>query len=264
MDDPNSAVRIRLNSTAVRARHIEDKLQNAVQITYLRDGKARTVRGNKIVMACYHAVIPHLCPEIPRDQRSILSSALRAPLVYTNVLIRNWTSFVKLGLRRVDCPGGYHHGVSLDFPVSLGDYRFAKSPEEPIVLHLSRIPGQPGLSARQQFAAGQRELLATPFETFEREIRDQLGRILSGGGFDPARDIAGITVNRWPHGYAYGYDPESDRVAFTPSIWPADKRRWVHGSKRFGNITIAATDAASNAMTESAIEEAHRAVGELT
>jgi len=264
LDDPDSAVRIRLNSTAVRVRHVGDKLKNPLQVTYLRGGEARNVTADKVVMACYHAMIPHLCPEMPQDQLSILSSALRAPLVYTNVLIRNWTSFVNLGLRRADCPGGYHHGVSLDFPVSLGEYRFPKSPEEPIVLHLTRVPGQPGLSARHQFAVGQRDLLATPFETFEREIRDQLGRILGDGGFDPVRDIAGITVNRWPHGYAYGYDPESDRVAFTPSIWPADERHWQKGARRFGNITIAATDAASNAMTESAIEEAHRAVNDLT
>ena len=264
LDEPKSPVRVRLNSTAVRVRHVDDKLQNAVQITYLRDGKARNVTANSVVMACYHAMIPHLCPEMPQDQRNLLSHALRAPLIYTNVLIRNWTSFVKLGLRRADCPGGYHHSVTLDFPVSLGDYQCPKSPEEPMVLHLTRVPGQPGLSARQQFAAGQRDLLATPFETFEREIRDQLGRMLGDGGFDPARDIAAITVNRWPHGYAYGYDPETDHVAFNPSLWPENKRHWVKSSRRFGNITIAATDAASNAMTESAIEEAHRAVSELT
>ncbi len=179
-------------------------------------------------------------------------------------MIHNWTSFAKLGLRRAECPGGYHHGVTLDFPVSLGEYRCPKSPEEPMILHLTRVPGQPGLSAREQFAAGKRDLLATPFQTFEREIRDQLGRMLGDGGLDPAGDIAGITVNRWPHGYAYGYDPETDRVAFDPGLWPMEKRHWVHGSRRFGNISIAATDAASNAMTESAIEEAHRAVNELT
>src|SRR6266404_6403580 len=33
---------------------------------------------------------------------------------------------------------------------------------------------------------------------FERNIRDQLGRTLQDGGFDPARDITAITVNRWP------------------------------------------------------------------
>jgi spermidine dehydrogenase len=133
---------------------------------------------------------------MPQDQRELLSSALRAPLVYTNVLIRNWTSFAKLGLRRADCPGGYHHNVTLDFPVSLGEYHFPKSPEEPIVLLLSRVPGQPGLSTREQFAGGKRDLLATPFETFERDIRDQFGRMLGDGGFDSAGDIAGITANR--------------------------------------------------------------------
>jgi spermidine dehydrogenase len=132
-----------------------------------------------------------------------------------------------------------------------------------MILHLTRVPGQRGLSAHDQFAAGRRDLLATSFETFERNIRDQLGRVLGAGGFDPARDIAGITVNRWPHGYAYGYDPETDRVAFAPKDWPQEERGWVKGSKRYGNISIAATDAASNAMTESAIEEAHRAVHEL-
>ena len=264
LDDPNSGVRIRLNSTAVRARHIDDKLTNPVQVTYLRDGEARNVTAGRVVMACYHAIIPRLCPEMPAYQRTVLSHALRAPLIYTNVLIRDWTSFATLGIQRANCPGCYHHGVTLDFPVSLGDYRCPKSPKEPMVLHLSRVPIFPGLSAREQFAAGKRELLATSFETFERNIRDQLGRMLREGGFDPARDIAGITVNRWPHGYAYGYDPETDRVAFEPSQWPAEKRYWRKASRRFGNISVAATDAASNAMTESAIEEAHRAVSDLT
>lgn len=263
LDEPKSAVRIRLNSTAVRVQHIDDNLKNPVQVTYVRDGEARKVTAGKVVMACYHAIIPHLCPEMPQSQRTILSASLRAPLVYSNVLIRNWTSFVKLGLHRASCPGSYHHGVTLDFPVSLGDYRCPKSPDEPMVLHLTRVPGQPGLSAREQFAAGKRDLLATPFETFERNIRDQLGRMLGKGGFDPARDIAAITVNRWPHGYAYGYDPVTDRVAFAPSQWPEEKRSWVTGRRQFGNISIAATDAASNAMTESAIEEAYRAVEEL-
>lgn len=96
-----------------------------------------------------------------------------------------------------------------------------------------------------------------------KKTRDELSRMLGPGGFDAARDIAGITVNRWPHGYAYSHDPESGEVAFQPSTWPAHKRVWALGSRTFGNIAIAGTDAASNAMTESAIEEAHRAVSEL-
>ena len=263
LDHPKSPVRIRLNSTVVRAQHIDGNLLNPVNITYVREGKARIVESKKVIMACYNAIIPHLCPEMSKSQKSALSNCVRAPIVYTNVLIRNWKSFAKLGVRRVSCPGSYHHVVSLDYPVSMGDYHCAKSPDEPIVLHLTRVPGKEGLSAREQFAAGQRDLLATSFATFERNIRDQLSRILAPGGFDAARDIAAITVNRWPHGYAYGYDPESDRIAFEPDLWPEEKRHWVTGSRPFGNISIASTDAASNAMTETAIEQAHRAVNEL-
>ncbi|NIV16822.1 MAG: FAD-dependent oxidoreductase [Woeseiaceae bacterium] len=264
LDEPRSNVRIRLNSTATRVRHIDDKPDNPVRVTYVREGQARTVTAGQVVMACYHTMIPYLCPELPGAQRTSLSYALRAPLVYTNVLLRDWKSFERLGLHRISCPGNYYHRIMLDYPVSLGDYHCPKRPEEPIVLHMTRVPGQPGLSAREQFAAGQRDLLTTSFQTFERNVRDQLGRVLGGGGFDPARDIAAITVNRWPHGYAFGYDPVTDHVAFEPDDWPKDRRHWRKASKRFGNIGIAATDAASDAMTESAIEEAHRAVGDLT
>jgi len=132
-----------------------------------------------------------------------------------------------------------------------------------MVLHLTRIPIAPGLAAREQFEAGRRELLTTPFETFERNIRDQLGRMLGEGGFDPARDIAAITVNRWPHGYSYGYDPTTDQIAFEYALWPDKQRPWLKARQRLGNISFAGTDAASEAMTETAITEAHRAVQDL-
>jgi spermidine dehydrogenase len=265
LDAADSATRIRLNSTVVRARHANDDLSKPVEVTYVRDGEAYVVEAKKVVMACYNAFIPRLCPEMPQSQKSALMNCVRAPLVYSNVLIRNWNSFAELGIHTVNCPGSYHHRVSLDYPVSIGDYQCARSPREPIVLHLTRVPGEPGNpSANEQFKAGKRDLLETSFQTFERKIRDQLNRILAPGGFDAARDVAAITVNRWPHGYAYTHDPESDRIAFEPDTWPVEKRHWETGSRSFGNISIAGTDAASNAMTESAIEEAYRAVGELT
>lgn len=213
LDQPQSAVRVRLSSTVVRAQHADDDLTNPVTVTYVRDGRARNIAAQQVVMACYNAIIPRLCPEMSAGQKFALANCVRAPLVYTNVLIRNWRSFVKLGIHRAYCPGSYHHSVALDYPVSMGGYNFSKSPDEPIVLHLTRVPGAKGLSANEQFTAGKRDLLATSFEIFERNIREQLSRMLSKGGFDAARDIAAITVNRWPHGYAYGYDPETDQVA---------------------------------------------------
>ena len=264
LDDAGSPVRIRLNSTAVRVRHVGDKLDNPLRVTYVQGGKARTVSAGQVIMACYHAIIPMLCPEMPDPQRKLLASSLRSPLVYTNALIRNWRSFVELGLHRARCAGSYQYRVALDYPVSLGDYACPKDPDDPILVQMVRAPLQPGLSAREQFAAGKRELLATPFEAFERNTRDLLNRLLGPGGFDAARDIAALTVNRWPHGYAYAYDTQTDRVVFEPSQWPEDKRHWRRASRPFGNVSIAATDAASNAMTEAAIEEAYRAVSDLS
>lgn len=265
LDYPGSATRIRLSSTVVRVHHVNDDQSRPVCVTYIRDGKAHVVEAGKVVMACYNALIPRMCPELPAEQLAALSNCVRAPLVYTNVLIRNWRSFVNLGTARVNCPGCFHHSVRLDFPVSIGDYAFAQSPDDPIVLHLTRVPGEPGNpSALEQFNAGKRDLLSTSFETFERNIRDELNRILGKGGFDAARDVAGITVNRWPHGYAYTHDPETDQIAWLPSTWAKDMRHWERARTPFGNIGIAGTDAASNAMTESAIEQAWRAVDEIS
>ena len=128
---------------------------------------------------------------------------------------------------------------------------------------MQHIPLEPGLSAPDQFRAGRQKLLETSFETFERNIRDQLDRILGPGGFDSSRDIAGITVNRWSHGYAYSVDEASGDVAWDPEDWRHEDRPWIAARQSIGNIAIAGTDAASNAMTESAIEEAHRAVHSL-
>ncbi len=126
-----------------------------------------------------------------------------------------------------------------------------------MVLHLMRVPIKPGLTAREQFRAGRAELQQTSFETFERNVRDQMGRALADGGFDAARDIAAITVNRWPHGYAGGandlYDPD----------WSYDEAPWIIGRKRFGRITIANSDAAATSLTHAAFDQAHRAVQEL-
>jgi len=125
------------------------------------------------------------------------------------------------------------------------------------VLHLYRTPCRPGLPAREQHKAGQYELLATSFATVERTLRDQLGRILGPGDFDPARDIEAITVNRWPHGYAYEYNS-----LFDPD-WPEKDRPCVVGRRPFGRITIANPDAGAYAYTDSAIDEAYRAVREV-
>jgi len=261
LDRPGSAVRIRLNSTVVHAQHDGPAdAAKSVQVTYMRGGKLHSIQGHYCVLACYNGMIPYLCPELPEKQKEALSYLVKAPLVYTHVALRNWTSFAKLNVRHIVAPGAYHTFAALDFPVNLGEYKFPSKPEEPMVLFLLRTPCKPGLPARDQHRAGRAELLQTPFSQFERNIRDQLARMLGGAGFDPARDIDGITVNRWAHGYAYESRPYN--ALFDPQ-WKEGEQPWVLGRKRFGKIAIANSDAGARAETDAAIDQAWRAVGEV-
>jgi spermidine dehydrogenase len=253
LDRAGSSIRVRLNSTVVHAGNVGA----GVRVAYSRSGRVYTVRARHCVLACYNVMIPYLCPELPAVQKEALHSLVKTPLVYTSVALRNWESFQKLGVNRVYAPGGYHCDFRLNWKVDMGSYRSPDSPSEPILLHMLRTPCRPGLTESEQHKAGRVELLATPFATFEHNIRQQLARALGGGGFDPARDIEAITVNRWPHGYAPEYNP-----LFDPDV-PESQREWVRGRAPFGRIAIANSDAGGGAYTDVAIDQADRAVNEL-
>jgi spermidine dehydrogenase len=257
LDARSSPVRIRLNSTVVRVQPFGDTNPAGASITYVLEGKARKIRAPRVVLACNNTMIPYLCPEFPAGQKEALAYGERVPLIYTNVAIRNWRAFQKLGVQRIEYLRGYFSVAEMDFPVSIGDYRFTTSPDEPCVLHLLRTPCRYGVPAKEQYRAGRRDMLATPFSTYERNIRDQLGRALGLGGFDPANDILAITVNRWAHGYAYEYPALWERS------WNPDEKPNVVARKPFGRITIANSDAGAHAYTDGAIDQAYRAVRDL-
>jgi spermidine dehydrogenase len=260
LDAAGSPVRIRLSSTAVRVKHIGDAASaKEVEVTYARGGKVYTAKGKNSILACWHVVIPYICEDLPSKQKEALASAQKVPLLYTNVAIKNWTAFQKVGANAVYAPGMYHTGVNLDLPVSIGGYECAQKPDEPIVVHMMKAACHPGLPARQQHVYGRMELYTTTFETMERNIRDQLARTLNGSGFDPARDIAAITVNRWPHGYAYEYNSLFDSFWLEGGETPCEVAR-----KPFGRIAIANADAGAYAYTDEAINQAYRAVSDIT
>ncbi len=70
------------------------------------------------------------------------------------------------------------------------------------------------------------------------------------------RDTAAITVNRWPHGYAYEANSLFDREV-------KGRPPYEIGRKRCGRVTIANSDAAWNAYAHEAIDQAWRAIKEL-
>ena len=258
LDQEGAKSRIRLNSTAVDVRHAEDG--KAVDIAYVRSGETYRVRAKHAVLACYNNIVPHICSEVPQEQREAIEYATKVPLVYISIAIRNWQAFDKLGYHSIYVPkADLMHSFGLDFPVSMGDYRYPSTPEQPAVIHGGFVPTLPdqGLSAREQHVAGRRRLFEMSFEDFEKGILRQLDGALSEGGFDAERDIAAITVNRWPHGYAYEYNDFSD-----PSDWGRDKGPHIAGRARIGRISIANSDAAAYAYVDGAIDAAHRAVEE--
>jgi spermidine dehydrogenase len=262
LDRESQSARIRLNSTVVHVEHDgEPARARGVKLAYVRDGKTYLVTGRACVMACWNMFIPYLVPTLPASQKEALAFNVKRPIVYTSVALRNWRSFHKLGVSHINTPGMYHSEVSLAEAVSLGDLQHPQSPDEPIVVHMERTPCAPGQPIKVQHRLGRAELLATPFETFERSIREQLTRVLGPGGFNAAHDILAITVNRWPHGYTYSYNSLYDPLDWVFTSTPG--RPNVAARQPFGLISIANADAAASSHTDAAILEAHRAVIEV-
>ncbi|MEQ1870127.1 MAG: NAD(P)-binding protein [Vicinamibacterales bacterium] len=262
LDTAGQTARVRLNSTVVHVRHdgAPGRAQEVVT-SYVRGGKTYQVRSRAVVMACWNMFIPYLVPDLPAPQKEALAFGVKGPLVYTSVAVKNWKAFQKLGVSGVNAPTMYHSGVALTEAASLGALNHAATPDDPIALHLTRFAMSPGKPRKEQHRIGRADLLATSFETFERNIRDQLARNLGSGGFDPASDIVAIAVNRWPHGYAYTYNP-----LFDPLEWvytSSEERPCVKARQPFGLITIANSDAAASPHTDAAMLEAHRAVQEV-
>lgn len=254
LDVPGSPVRIRLTATAVIVRN-----EGAgVAIGYVAGGTLRRVRARRAIVATYGMVMPHIVEGISPSARETLAQNVKAPLLYSKALVRNWECFAKLGVHSISAPMNFLTTVKLDYPVSLGRYKFPRQPSEPMVVHMVHVPLKPneGLSARDQYRAGRHWLLDTPFPDIERLIRADLQRMLGAGGFEHERDIAAITVNRWSHGYSHYWNSLYDDVA-------AGEAATETAKTRIGNIALANTDTAWDAYAHAAIAEAARAVAEL-
>jgi spermidine dehydrogenase len=253
LDRPDAQTRLRLQSTVVRvAEH-----GGTIEVTYAREQRVESVTAKHVVLACWHRVIPYIVPGLPSEQVQALQDQHKVPLIYSNVLLSNWRAFERLKIDAVQAVGHFWRGAELDFPVSIGRYHFARTPDEPVLLHVPTVLTEPGLPPREQAAAGRRRLVNLSFAELERSIRDLLSRSLSAGGFDPARDIEGLCVNRWSHGYAYEYMRPWD------SYWPNGVLPIEVARRRFGNIAIANSDSGAYAYAHSAIDQAIRAVREL-
>ncbi len=191
------------------------------------------------------------------QQKKGLAYNVKVPITYTKVMVRNWQSFADLGIRFDYYTRDFYKQVELDYPVSIGDYRFGADPDQPMALHMCYVPYFDEIHGPEQWRAGRRRLLETPFSTFEYHVRDQLDQALSSAGFDADKDITAITVNRWAHGYSYSPD-----LLWEPTYASDSDKPWVKGRQPFGRISIANSDAGASADTNTAITQSYRAVQE--
>ena len=254
LDQPKAAVRLRLNSTAVSVRNVD----NGVHIGYSRGGQLAQVRGKRCILACYNVMIRYLLKDLPAPQAHALSQNVKYPLVYTKVVIRNWQSFQTLGVHEIYAATQPYSRIKLDYPVSMGGYDHPRDPTQPIGLHMVYVPTSPnsGMNARDQARAGRGKLYGQTFEQLEAQLRDQLQRMLGPGGFNHETDILAITVNRWSHGYATFSNSLFDDADESEALMKLAK-------KPVGHVSIANSDAAWSAYAHAAIDEAYRAAGEV-
>jgi spermidine dehydrogenase len=256
LDRADQAVRLRLNSTVVG---VQETSNNTVVVDYVQDGSAVSVAGDHCVLACYNGAIPYLCPDLPESQKEALNYGVKVPLVWTNVVLENGHAWSKLGVGSVSCPDDPYVVMTVAPPTTTGGHQPPRGPDDPMVVFLMGVPDLTVTgteNSRELCRMARHKVYATNFDTYEQEIRDQLQGVLGEYGFHHETDIRAITVNRWPHGYAYEYmsldDPE----------WPEGLAPHEIGRAQFGRISIANSDSEAYAYLDAAIDAGWRAVEE--
>jgi spermidine dehydrogenase len=256
LDRTDNRIKIRLNSTVVRAENtVNGKF---VDVAYVNRGNVFRVRAKHTVMACYNQIIPYLCPEASPAQAAAISQSTKIPFVVGTFALRSWQAFKDAGHHMFYSPGNvmfkYLH---LDYPVSIGDYEYAQDTDRPIVVTAWYSPTARGLPAMDQYRAGRAKLLEMSYQDFEHDIITHFDGMLGPHGFDAERDMAGITLNRWPHGYAYEFEGVDINPRYNRYNGPH-----VAGRAQIGRISIANSDSEAHAYVDGAVDAADRAVEE--
>jgi spermidine dehydrogenase len=259
LDRDEQATRLRLNSTVVGVREVEGK---RVEVDYVQQGNPLRITANHCVLACYNALIPHLCPEMPEPQKEGLRYGVKTPFVYANVLLENGRAFSELSATMFQCPYDPFQWVSTAPSMTVGGYEPPRGPDDPMVVFMMNSPmtlttSEEG-SGRDQLRMGRHKIYSTPFASYEQQIREQLQSLLGKHGFTHETDIRAITVNRIPHGYSYPY------LALDDPEWEEGQAPHEIGRAQFGRISIANTDSEAIALMDAAFDAAWRAVEEQT
>jgi spermidine dehydrogenase len=258
LDRPGQPTRIRLGSTTVWVQHEGDpSTSNFVTVAYTRGGKLYRIKARSVVMAGGCWTSKRVIRDLPATHRQAYDQFHRSPCMMANVALRNWRFLYKLGISGCQWFEGLGSFTAIRKVPTFSTETKTIGPDSPVVLTLKVLFPRYGLPLQQQGDWGRAQLLATPFREYERQIRTQLSEMFSASGFDAARDIAGIVLNRWGHAYV---SPQPGFFFGSDEKPPA---RAILRAAPFGRIAFANTDLSGTPDHRTAIGEAHRAVGQL-
>jgi spermidine dehydrogenase len=266
LDRPGNTVRIRLNSMVFRVKPAKSNRDEAI-VEYIVAGRGKRVRGKHVIMACWNRVTAKIVDELPKEQVENLCYARKVPLIYGRAALNNWQAFADAKIASVTPRGNslFWDSTSVSAGARFGA-AYGPTPNQPPtapgMLTFQVVPSDP--TATPQLAAyegGRKRLLEMSFQDLEDALVDVIDRSVnvSGGDFDPERDIHSIMVNRWNYGYAHELTSVWD-----PSLYgPVADQPQVKGRVPFKNVAIANSDSGAMAYTHSAFSEGYRAVQDL-
>lgn len=258
LDRPGQPSRIRLGSTTVWVKHeVNPSTSNFVTVAYTRGGKVYRLKARSVVMAggCWTSKL--VVRDLPSAHRQAYDQFYRSPCLMANVALRNWRFLYKLGISGCQWFEGLGNFTAVRKLPTFSTDRKTIGPDSPVVLTLKVLFPHYGLPLQDQGNLGRAELLSTSFRDYERQIRTQLTEMFSQSGFDPARDIAGIVLNRWGHAYV------SPQPGFFFGKDGNPPPRAILRGAPFGRVAFANTDLSGTPDHRTATGEAHRAVSQL-
>jgi len=262
LDPPNAdrPARLRLGATVVRVEHElpgQPEKSGFVWITYTREGKVYRLKARSAVMAGGCWTTKRIVRDLPASHLEAYRQFYRSPCMVVNVAVRNWMFLYKLGISGANWYEGLGSFTCVHKVPLFSTDQKTIGPESPTVLTFKVLYCYPGLGIEEQGNRGRAELLATSFQEYERQIREQMTDMFARTGFDARRDIAGIILNRWGHAYL---SPQPG-FFFGKDGQPAPRE--VLRNVPFGRITFANTDLGGAADHKVAIIEGYRAVGQI-
>jgi spermidine dehydrogenase len=257
LDRPGQPARIRLHATVMAVEHEgEPEKSKSVRIVYLQDGKLYRIKSRSAIMAGGSWTTKHIVKDLPAVHRDAYAQFYRAPCLMANVALRNWRFLYKLGISECQWFDGIGNYLALRKMATFGAVSPSVSPDSPVVVTLKILFSSPGLPIAEQVTRGRAELLSTPFRKYEKRICQQFTAMFSGAGFDAARDVAGIILNRWGHAYL------SPQPGFFFGQGANSAPGEILRNTPFGLIAFANSDLAGIMDHRASILEAQRAAGQ--